>query len=157
MPKPLADIYSQGYTFRKEGYTKIIEYDLTVKQKAQHDLSGTKRPNVMLDQEKTKSKAQPHPSAQMNGRSGDNSEEANEEVDDEGEDVFTDEEEERPTHGQSSLPKSASGKVKTARGRNERVIPPEECRAHLRRLFLIMWKNACSDYHTCIDKSKRVS
>ena len=33
------------------------------------------------------------------------------------------------------MPKSASGKVKTARGRNERVMPPEECRAHLRRLF----------------------
>lgn len=34
-----------------------------------------------------------------------------------------------------ALPRSASGKMKTARGRNERVIPAEECRAHLRRLF----------------------
>jgi DNA-directed RNA polymerase beta' subunit len=33
------------------------------------------------------------------------------------------------------MPKSASGKAKTARGRNERVMPPEECRQHLRRLF----------------------
>lgn len=34
-----------------------------------------------------------------------------------------------------SLPRAANGKIKTSRGRNERVIAPEECRAHLRRLF----------------------
>ena len=34
-----------------------------------------------------------------------------------------------------SLPRAANGKVKTSRGRNERVVAPEECRAHLRRLF----------------------
>lgn len=33
------------------------------------------------------------------------------------------------------LPKSASGKVKTKRGRNERLVSPEECRTHLRKLF----------------------
>ncbi len=33
------------------------------------------------------------------------------------------------------LPRAANGKLKTARGRNERVVAPEECRAHLRRLF----------------------
>ena len=33
------------------------------------------------------------------------------------------------------LAKSASGKIKGARGRNERVVAPEEVRAHLRRLF----------------------
>ena len=31
--------------------------------------------------------------------------------------------------------KSASGKIKGARGRNERVVAPEEVRAHLRRLY----------------------
>lgn len=34
-----------------------------------------------------------------------------------------------------SLPRAANGKIKTKRGRNERVVAPEECRAHLRRLF----------------------
>lgn len=35
----------------------------------------------------------------------------------------------------AELPKTASGRVKTVRGRNERVMAPDECRAHLRRLF----------------------
>jgi DNA-directed RNA polymerase beta' subunit len=36
---------------------------------------------------------------------------------------------------EGQLPRAVSGRVKTARGRNERVVAPEECRAHLRRLF----------------------
>lgn len=54
----------------------------------------------------------------------------------EGEDVWSDEEV-APRKSSQALqpPKSASGKVKTSRGRNERVMAPEECRAHLRRLF----------------------
>ena len=126
--------FSHGYTFRKEGYTKIIEYDLTIKQKQQHEALGLKRPNVMLDSQKLKGPGQ----VQANGHSKAASDaESSEDEDEAGEDVFSDdqeEEEERP-HNSSSLPKSASGKVKTARGRNERVMPPEECRAHLRRLF----------------------
>lgn len=31
--------------------------------------------------------------------------------------------------------RAANGKIKGARGRNERIMPPSECRAHLRRLF----------------------
>ena len=124
-----------GYTFRKEGYTKIIEYDLTAKQKAQHDAIGLRRPNVMLDEQKSKAQAP----VQANGRSGDSSDEdMSSDEEEEGEDVFSNDEGEegyeRPANGQS-LPKSASGKTKTSRGRNERVMPPEECRAHLRRLF----------------------
>lgn len=56
----------------------------------------------------------------------------------EGEDVFSENGEGGELHGGdngNNLPKSASGKVKTSRGRSERVMPPEECRAHLRRLF----------------------
>jgi DNA-directed RNA polymerase beta' subunit len=33
------------------------------------------------------------------------------------------------------LPRAADGRVKSARGRNERIMAPEECRAHLRLLF----------------------
>ena len=39
------------------------------------------------------------------------------------------------THTGEDLPRAANGKIKTTRGRNERVMAPEECRAHLRRLF----------------------
>ncbi|KAI0335618.1 beta and beta-prime subunits of DNA dependent RNA-polymerase [Cubamyces sp. BRFM 1775] len=126
---------AHGYTFRKEGYTKIIEYDLTPKQQQQHDLLGIRRPNVMNDRESQGSRDQTLVSAER--RPSDSAdEESSEESDEEGDDVFSEEEESRPrAANSSSLPKSASGKVKTARGRNERVVPPEECRAHLRRLF----------------------
>ena len=53
-----------------------------------------------------------------------------EEEEEEGEDVVSEKDE-----GVPSLPRAANGKVKTSRGRNERVVAPEECRAHLRRLF----------------------
>ncbi|KAL1944308.1 hypothetical protein VTO73DRAFT_3493 [Trametes versicolor] len=128
-----------GYSFRKEGHTKIIELALTAKQQQQHDLLGMKRPNVLNDQKSQSSKRQK--TAQGESRAADSSdEEASDESDEEegeGDDVFSDEEEEssHPVANGAALPKSASGKVKTARGRNERVVPPEECRAHLRRLF----------------------
>lgn len=55
----------------------------------------------------------------------------------EGDLTYPEEEEEEAPSGppKEMLPKTASGKVKTLRGRNERIMPPEECRAHLRRLF----------------------
>ena len=62
--------------------------------------------------------------------------------DDNGEPTFSgdakeeEEEEHDPSHKNIRLAKSVSGRVKGVRGRNERVMPPEECRAHLRRLFI---------------------
>ena len=57
-------------------------------------------------------------------------EEEEEEEEEEGEDVISEKDKNAP-----SLPRAANGKVKTSRGRNERVVAPEECRAHLRYLF----------------------
>lgn len=37
--------------------------------------------------------------------------------------------------GTDALPKSITGKVKTKRGRNERIVAPEEVREHIRKLF----------------------
>ena len=91
----------------------------------------------MLDEPKSR----PSKRQQGDGQGDASSDEdSSEESESEGEDVFSeedqDEDEERQiSHNQFGPPKSASGKVKTARGRNERVMPPEECRAHLRRLF----------------------
>ncbi|CCM05554.1 uncharacterized protein FIBRA_07781 [Fibroporia radiculosa] len=126
-----ANCGAHSYSFRKEGYTKIIEYDLSTKQKQQHSFVGLKRPNVLADQQKGKSSVQKEWNMLDDGEeSEDNSETS------EGEDVFSDADDaEAKKDNAPQLPKSASGKVKTARGRNERVMPPEECRAHLRRLF----------------------
>jgi DNA-directed RNA polymerase beta' subunit len=51
-----------------------------------------------------------------------------------GEPTLSDDGDETPPNG-PPLPRAANGKLKTSRGRNERVMAPEECRAHLRRLF----------------------
>ncbi|KAH9482769.1 DNA-directed RNA polymerase I subunit rpa1 [Psilocybe cubensis] len=121
-----------AYTYRKEGHIKVIEYDLSARQKAQ---LSRKRPDVLLA-EKSDTLASRHPrehvineDAEM--RSSDD--EDDEDTDDElaGEDVMS----EADKGQEASLPRAANGKVKTLRGRNERVVAPEECRAHLRRLF----------------------
>ena len=125
---------SPSYTFRKEGYTKIIEYDLSSKQKGQ---LIKKRPDVLLMEKmgpsSTNRASQPRADMDVD--------ESPSEEQDEGEYLGFDSEVEEdesssPTKAKDvTLPKSASGRVKTKRGRNERVIAPEECRAHLRLLF----------------------
>ncbi|KAI5119511.1 hypothetical protein M0805_002447 [Coniferiporia weirii] len=127
-----------GNSFRKEGHTKIIELDLTLKQKAQHDLMGLKRENVLRLERETKLNKRSVSDPRANGiydESGSDESEG----EGEGEPTYSDEEdgeeEESPIKKVVGLPKSASGKTKTIRGRNERVVAPEECRAHLRRLF----------------------
>jgi DNA-directed RNA polymerase beta' subunit len=53
--------------------------------------------------------------------------------DEEGEPIFPDDEVD--VHRAVGAPRAANGAVKTSRGRNERIMAPEECRAHLRLLF----------------------
>ncbi|THH14387.1 hypothetical protein EW146_g5928 [Bondarzewia mesenterica] len=120
---------AHGYTFRKEGHTKVIELDLTHKQKGMHDALGIKRANVLLYKQPGASRG-----------SSANVEESDVEMSDAepaGEDTFSDDESDagaaKPYAEQ--LPRAANGRVKTSRGRNERIMAPEECRAHLRRLF----------------------
>ena len=111
----------------------MIEYDLSTRQKAQ---LHRKRPNVLLA-EKTGSLSLLNKPRETNDvemvsdiEDDDEDEEEEEEGELEGDDVMSDAEKKEP-----ALPRAANGKVKTSRGRNERVITPEECRAHLRRLF----------------------
>lgn len=126
-------VYRHGYTFRKEGHTKIIEYDLTLKQKEQHALLGLKRPNVLAQDIRFT----------QTSSSGVKQQSAEEDSDSESVASESDGESTR-SHGQDEdvaehhthqIPKAANGKEKSSRGRNERVVPPEEIRAHLRRLF----------------------
>ena len=117
---------SFGYTFRKEGYTKIIEYELTRKQKAMHEMLEIRRPNVLSFL----------PTKNSSGRGsggGDSDVEMSDVESERGDSMMPDEEQEEERNEQPA--KSASGKVKGARGRNERVVAPEEVRAHLRRLY----------------------
>ena len=112
---------SFGYTFRKEGYTKVIEYELTRKQKSFHDALEIRRPDVLY-------------SIPAGDSSGGGSKQGDSDTESEqGEPPMSDDEQEEGRDEQPA--KSASGKIKGARGRNERVVAPEEVRAHLRRLY----------------------
>ncbi|KAF5333685.1 hypothetical protein D9611_002553 [Ephemerocybe angulata] len=126
-----ADCSSHAYTFRKEGHTKIIEYDLSPKQKAQQN---RRRPDVLFAE-----KATPYASVKGKGKEQEDDESGSSEEEGEGDDLMDDEEssddERQEAAAEDNLPRAANGKIKTTRGRNERVIAPEECRAHLRRLF----------------------
>ncbi|EJD01575.1 beta and beta-prime subunits of DNA dependent RNA-polymerase [Fomitiporia mediterranea MF3/22] len=120
------DCKAFAHSLRKEGHTKIVELDLTTKQKAQHIQMNLRRNNI-LHQERHGRQSTQYADEDVSG---------SEESEGEGEAVFSDEEDgAEPEEKREALPKSASGKVKTMRGRNERIITPEECRAHLRRLF----------------------
>jgi hypothetical protein len=119
-----------GYTFRKEGHTKVIEYDLATKHKKEHQAIALVRPNVLARSSERATNG-------TNGRAAADSGSEDEE-EPPGESTFSDHDmdvDEPIQATEAALPKSVSGKVKTSRGRSERVMPPEECRAHLRRLF----------------------
>ncbi|KAG5648886.1 hypothetical protein DXG03_000235 [Asterophora parasitica] len=129
-----SDCESPAYTFRKEGHIKVIEYDLSSKQKNQ---LKRKRPDVLLAE---KAAVFSRHSAQKPTEDSDveMDELSGSEDEGEGDDLMEEdngeEERERETKGPQP-PRAANGKVKTSRGRNERVVAAEECRAHLRRLF----------------------
>ncbi|CAK5262993.1 unnamed protein product [Mycena citricolor] len=124
-----------AYTFRKEGHTKIVEYDLSKKQKAQ---CVRKRPDVLLREQEKKlakhlSETRAAGDGDANMSDAEDLSEDEEDEEDDGEDLM--ESPQKQTSAVDALPRAANGRVKTSRGRNERVVTPEECRAHLRRLF----------------------
>ncbi|KAF7301868.1 DNA-directed RNA polymerase subunit [Mycena indigotica] len=131
-----------AYTFRKEGYTKVIEYDLSPKQKAK---ARRKRPDVLLEEsaahlsnlvsKKPKRKAREDSDVEMGDPDDDAEDSEDVPSEDEEEQDEDEDDEELVKQKGDGLPRAANGKVKTKRGRNERVMTAEECRAHLRRLF----------------------
>ncbi|KAG8900507.1 hypothetical protein FRC01_010112, partial [Tulasnella sp. 417] len=130
----------KAYTFRREGFTKVIEYDLPHKAKDVNTLLGARRPNVLADL------TTEHDESQQDAEDGD-AEMKSDSEEEEGEDIEqsdeSDAEESRPAKkskkgGEEILGAPAidyRGRVKGARGRSERLIVPEEARAHIRRLF----------------------
>jgi DNA-directed RNA polymerase beta' subunit len=106
-----------------------VEYDLSAKQKKLSVCQ--RRPNVLLYQKEDH--RIPHSNEEdVTGNLS--------ETESLGESVGTNEETEEDGMNSASdrdeqLPRTVSGKLKTKRGRNERLMTPEEARAHLRRLF----------------------
>ncbi|TFY66559.1 hypothetical protein EVG20_g4537, partial [Dentipellis fragilis] len=136
------DCGAHGYTFQKgKESTKIVEFDLSQKQKAVHDALGMKRPDVLSaerHQRMRDSAASPTTNSQSddNDDSDSDSDEDKSSPEPEGEPTYSDEgSDAEPQQRKEALPRAVSGRIKTARGRNERIVAPEECRAHLRRLF----------------------
>jgi DNA-directed RNA polymerase I subunit RPA1 len=121
---------SNGYTFRKEGYTKVIEYDLTAKMKLANEALGLQRRDVLLSSSRERTATR----AGRDDPASDDSDTEGSELE-EGDATFYDEVGGQPEQEQDRLPRAANDRVKSTRGRNERVMAPEECRAHLRLLF----------------------
>ncbi|WVO12596.1 hypothetical protein L204_100201 [Cryptococcus depauperatus] len=125
-----------GNTFRKEKAIKIIEYDLTPKQKTTNKLANLRRPDVLATAGKYSSRARrsADPADIDEGIEMDSDKSS---VSSEGEGEFIDEgdSENDAEKVEQTIAKSASGQVKGSRGRNERVMSAAEVRAHLRMLF----------------------
>ncbi|ORX40060.1 hypothetical protein BD324DRAFT_254113 [Kockovaella imperatae] len=127
-------------TYRKERTVKIIELELDNKQKLTNTHLGVKRREVLSDGrglfKKDKSNRAQNGDDESSSESGSEAKE-----DDEMEENFDEEEEEEEEEDDEDIlnrvtvAKTASGKVKGAKGRNERVMSPGEVRAHLRVLF----------------------
>jgi DNA-directed RNA polymerase beta' subunit len=121
---------SNGYTFRKERYTKVIEYDLSAKMKLANEALGLRRRDILISLPRERTIV---PVDRDDAGSNDSDTESESEG---GDQTFSDKEsEDQPEQEQEDLPRAANGRIKSARGRNERVMAPEECRAHLRLLF----------------------
>ena len=120
-----------GYTFRKEGHTKVIEHDLTSKMKNANEALGVRRRDVLISLSRERiAKKDEHDN--VDGGDSDTGESEPEG----GEPTFSDEESGgRPQQEQENLGGATNGRTKKSRARSERVMVPEECRAHLRLLF----------------------
>ncbi len=122
-------------TLRKDGYIKIVERELTEKDRATHEAYGIRRGNVF---ELTKHYAQRGAAKQSNGAAaGSNETEGNDarmEIDEQ-----YDADDATSVNTEDSA--SQEAKLKEARlkskkpSSNTRVMPPDECRANLRLLF----------------------
>lgn len=140
-----AHCQAYGNTFRKEKSVKVVEYDLTLKQKQANKVNNLKKPRVNLStsfakkSRKTKNDMEIDEGIEQSSASeSSSSEDGDEGMDVDGnEDDSEAEEEEEEDEGiiADGLARSASGQIKGVRGRNERVMAASEVRFHLRRLF----------------------
>ncbi|KAI9507014.1 beta and beta-prime subunits of DNA dependent RNA-polymerase [Russula earlei] len=109
---------ANGYTFRKEGHTKVIEYDLSAKTKLANEALGLRRRNVFLSISRERTTAR----MERDEAAGDDSDAEVSEP--EGDPTFSDECGGQLEQEEERLSRAANG-----------LLAPEECRAHLRLLF----------------------
>ncbi|GAA5891337.1 hypothetical protein JCM6882_004661 [Rhodosporidiobolus microsporus] len=136
-----------AHRFRKEGHTKVIEYSLVAKQKGVHRALGIKRPNVLADSRRAAAAAAAAAAGQngVNGKGkgkmavdGESSEEEDDSDADEEEGDAMDVD---PATVDFDEDEDADGEegedgIGSLRGKQvERIVMPDEVRAHLRRLF----------------------
>lgn len=131
---------SYAHRLRKEGHTKVLEFSLVAKQKGTHRALGIKRPNVLRD---ARLEAQALAKrGQVNGKV---------KMDVDGSDAESSDAESSSSESESEDEKDKADEmdvdeddadeqdedaIGSTRGRQtERIVTPDEVRAHLRRLF----------------------
>ncbi|GAA6061623.1 hypothetical protein JCM10212_000965 [Sporobolomyces blumeae] len=126
-----------AHRFRKEGHTKIIEYSLVAKQKGVHKALGIRRPNVLRDQALARvgpvknGKRGSKENGTSNGMDVDGADE-----DDASEDEMDVDERDEAQEAADESQEEDDDAIGNVRGRQtERIVTPDEVRAHLRRLF----------------------
>lgn len=153
-----------GFTFRKEGHTKIVELDLAPRSKEYNNARNISRPDVLaaetlasatsrsangvipgqdegyassdhLDEDDNGMDIDPaHGAAENTSSPFDENEEPSDSEEQQQQENENDEIIEEETTARR--PRAITGREKANHGRNERLITPAECRAHLRRLFV---------------------
>ncbi|KAH9077239.1 beta and beta-prime subunits of DNA dependent RNA-polymerase [Lactarius deliciosus] len=121
---------ANGYTFRKEEHTKVIEYDLAPKMKKGNEALGLRRRDVLMSLSRERM-AKQEGRGHIDGSDSDTGESEPEG----GDPMFSDEENGGRPQREENPESATNGRIKKTRARGERVMVPEECRAHLRLLF----------------------
>lgn len=137
-----------AHRIRKDGHTKVIEYSLVAKQKGIHRAFGIKRPNVLRDSRLEAQALIAKQQQQQNGKHA-NGDKVKMDVDAESsassssasEDESEDEEKadgmDVDGEDEADEDQEDDDAVGSVRGRQtERIVTPDEVRAHLRRLFV---------------------
>ncbi|KAG9037406.1 hypothetical protein FRB95_005695 [Tulasnella sp. JGI-2019a] len=125
---------AQAHRLKKEGHTKVIEFELLPKQKEKNMLLGLERPLVLAGQ--TYDHRAVNNGAGRTGANNDDDESGDEDSDSSDESI---EHSDAESSISSKKKKNDGDKVitssTTTKPNRERVMVPEELRAHIRRLF----------------------
>jgi len=127
---------SYSPTYRLDTYSKIIELELDGKRRLANSTVGLKRPKVVgagaisLTKKPKKEEKETDEGIERSSQSSQSDDEM--EVDGESDEDLGDDDEEDEG---KAVARTADGRVKGSRGRNERVMATSEVRQHLRLLF----------------------